>query len=532
TRRSVPRPQLVSEAGPGGDAVLDRLLSARLLVQRNVGDGEAPIIEIAHESLVQTWSQLARWLDESREERRMLEDLLDAAKLWERRGRRPEDSWSETDLATARHRAGQLGLAIPALVGEFFAAGDHRHRSARRRRRTAYGIALAIAIGVAIPTFVAIGKYTSREQLIQNNTGTVDLTIIPFDWVGRARIPVGIAAVPHLSIALHEARPDDLHAHGEELAAEHVRILEPTDYGVIRAQRIRAPGGTLFLRVDRRGREGEHCAPSWIRFQAFPGYRTSAVEHVVLWVPTCGASHTGMVTVPRGKFIYGGPGDPRSKHFGDPDYTEPEQLIDLPAFAMDLTEVSNAAFESFARLERITGYPAPVYANEAMHAHDGEPDYPVSEVDAWEAGAYCAYMGKQLPGDLQWVKAARGGLEIDGKPNPAPRRLYPWGKTLRLDCANFDGPADGYAWTAPVDSMPCGRSPYGIFHLGGNVQEWISREGQIDRANPMHILRGGACDAPVDMDLTTTVFRNARVPRTADYSLGFRCVIDDVDEIP
>jgi formylglycine-generating enzyme required for sulfatase activity len=239
-----------------------------------------------------------------------------------------------------------------------------------------------------------------------------------------------------------------------------------------------------------------------------------------------------MVTVPRGKFIYGGAGDPRSKHFGEVDYTEPEQIIDQPAFVMDLTEVSNAAFESFGRLERVTGYPAPVYANEAMYAHDAEPNRPVSDIDAFEAEAYCAYMGKHLPGDLQWVKAARGGLEIDGKPNPAPRRLYPWGNTLRLDCVNVEGTADGYVWVAPVDSLPCGRSPYGIFHLCGNVQEWISREGQIDRANPMHILRGGAADAPPDFDVTTTIFRNPRVPRTANYSLGFRCVIDEPDEIP
>src|SRR6185295_3219260 len=78
TRRSVARDQLVSGA-PAAGAVLDRLLAARLLVQRNQSDGEAPIIEIAHESLVQTWSQLARWLDESREERRLLDELQDAA---------------------------------------------------------------------------------------------------------------------------------------------------------------------------------------------------------------------------------------------------------------------------------------------------------------------------------------------------------------------------------------------------------------------------------------------------------------------
>ncbi|HET9626801.1 MAG TPA: serine/threonine-protein kinase, partial [Kofleriaceae bacterium] len=82
TRRSVPRPAL------GHGHVLDRLLAARLVVQRQAGDGDAPIVEIAHESLLQTWTQLARWVDETRDERRLLDELLDATSLWERRGRR------------------------------------------------------------------------------------------------------------------------------------------------------------------------------------------------------------------------------------------------------------------------------------------------------------------------------------------------------------------------------------------------------------------------------------------------------------
>ncbi|HEY0989856.1 MAG TPA: SUMF1/EgtB/PvdO family nonheme iron enzyme, partial [Kofleriaceae bacterium] len=532
TRRSVQRSQLVSGAGPDGDAVLDRLLAARLLVQRNPGDGDAPIIEIAHESLVQTWSQLARWLDESREERRMLEDLQDAAKLWERRGRRPEDTLSKDDLATVRHRAGQLGLAVPRLIQEFFAASDQRHRAIRRRRRTATGIALATAICLAVPAFVAIGKYLSREQLIQSNTGTVDLVIIPFDRVGLARVPAGLAALPDLSLALHEARPDNLHEHGVAFPPEHVGVLDPSDYGLIRVQRIRAPGGLVFLKIDGRGRPGEHCGSSWIRIQAFPGYRTYDVEQIALWVPTCRASHHDMVKIPRGRFIYGGPGDPKSMHFSEQGYTDPEQVIDLPAFAMDVTEVSNAAFESFGRLERITGYPAPIYSIETDYQHDGDPDYPVSDVDAFEANAYCAYMGKRLPGDLQWVKAARGGLEIDGKPNPHPRRLFPWGNVFARACVNLDGEGDPFPWTAPVTSMPCGRSPYGIYHMAGNLQEWISRDGQLDRANPLHILRGGATDATPATDVATTIFRNPRPPRTANYSNGFRCVIEDPEELP
>jgi formylglycine-generating enzyme required for sulfatase activity len=529
TRRSVARDQLVSSAGPDANAVLDRLLSARLLVQRSQGDGEPPIIEIAHESLVQTWSLLARWLDESREERRLLEDLQDAAKLWERRGKRTEDTWSEQDLSAARHRAEQLALSLPALIQAFFAAGDQRHQAARRHRRTRYGIALAVAVIMAVPAFVMIGKYLSREQLIQINMGTLDLVLVPFDWAGGAPVPSGLSTVPQLSLSLYGAKPEALDEHGEELPLQHVRILAPSDLGALRTQRIRAPGGPVFLKIDGRGRPGEHCAPSWIRIQAFPGYRTDDIKSIVLWVPTCRATADNTVAIEKGPFIYGGAGEPRSQHFGQTDYTEPENTFDLPAFAMDRTEVPNAKFAPFAQLEKVTGYPAPTYPRADEHNHDADPTYPVSYVDAFEAEAYCEYMGKHLPSDHQWTKAARGGLYIGGKQNPYPRRLYPWGIVAAPSCVNQLGTQDGFGWTAPVDSFPCGASPYGILQLAGNVQEWIARDGQTDRDNPMYVVRGGGPDRPPEDDAVTTILRNPRSPRATFYSNGLRCVIKPED---
>jgi formylglycine-generating enzyme required for sulfatase activity len=531
-RRSVARDQLISAAGPRADAVVDRLLAARLLVQRNQNDNEAPIIEIAHESLVQAWAQLARWLDESREERRLLDELLDAAKLWERRGKRIEETWSETDLSTTRHRAAQLGLALPARVEEFFAAGDQRHQARRRRRRTRYGVALAAAMIVAVPVFVMIARYLSREQLIQSNMGTVDLVLVPFDWVGRVPVPAGIDQVKDLTLSLYGADGDDLDEHGDRLPDEFSRILPASDLGALRTQRIRAPGGTVFLKIDGRGRRGEPCAPSWIRMQSFPGYRTDDIKSVVIWVPTCQATLADTVPIESGPFIYGGPGEPRSVHFGEADYTDAEQLVDLPTFAIDRTEVSNAAFAPFGQLGRVTGYPAPVYASYGSgedHARDADPVYPVSNIDAFEAKAYCEYMGKHLPSDFQWTKAARGGLTIKGKPNPFPRRLYPWGITEELGCFNQHGDKDGYPWTAPVEAFPCGASPYGILNLGGNVQEWIARDGQTDRDNPLHVLRGGFPDATPGLDITTTILRNHRAPRALYYSNGLRCVVKDRD---
>jgi formylglycine-generating enzyme required for sulfatase activity len=531
TRRSVARDQLGAGVGADAGAVLDRLLAARLLVQRNQGDGDAPMIEIAHESLVQTWSQLARWLDDSREERHLLEDLQDAAKLWERRGKRTEDTWSEKDLSAARHRANQLELAFPPMVEEFFAAGDQRHRAARRRRRIRYGIALGVAVIAAVPAFIMIGQYRVREQLIQNNTGTVDLVLVPFDWAGDTPVRSGIDQVPHLSLSLYGAKPDDLDDHGEPLPREHVRIRAPTDSRDQRIQRIQAPGGTVFLRIDGRGRAGERCAPSWVRIQAFPGYRTDDIKRIELWIPTCRATFANTVIIEKGPFIHGGPGDPKSRYFGETDYTESEQMIELPAFAMDRTEVSNAAFAPFLQLEKVTGYPAPRYPVTGEHRHDADPASPVSYVDAYQAEAYCEYMGKHLPSDLQWTKAARGGSEVDGKQNPFPRRLYPWGNVAKPDCVNVKGAQDGHEWAAPVDSLPCGASPYGILHLAGNVQEWIARDGQTDPSNPLHVVRGGAMDSPPDLDLTTTIFRNPRPPRAISYANGIRCVVAP-DDLP
>jgi formylglycine-generating enzyme required for sulfatase activity len=122
-------------------------------------------------------------------------------------------------------------------------------------------------------------------------------------------------------------------------------------------------------------------------------------------------------------------------------------------------------------------------------------------------------MGKRLPSDFQWTKAARGGLVIAGKPNPHPRRLYPWGVVYERRCVNQAEFQDEYSWTAPVDAFACGASPYGILQMAGNVQEWIARDGQSDRESPLHVMRGGSPDAPADADHTTTIFRNPRTPR-------------------
>ncbi len=526
TRRSVPRDQLIATIGPAADPVVDHLVDARLLVQRMHGGGDGAIVEIAHESLIQTWGQLARWLEETRDERRLLDELWDATSLWERRGRRGEETWSAADIATARHRAAQLALAIPAGVQAFLTAGTDRHRSLRRRRRIRLGMALAAASAVALIAFTVIARYLAREQFIRANAGVVDLVLAPFDLVEGAPQRVSIEQLPALTWRLHAASPTHPHEPGDPFPEDLVVVERDEIRLGKRTLQLRAPGGVAFLRLDGRGRTGEHCPPSWIRIQVMPGYaRSDTVERFELEVPTCQATQADLIEIPAGPFIYGGPGDPPAQKYGDPDYTESEQVVSLPGFAIDRTEVSNGAYAPFARMESVTGYPAPIYSDDTVHAHDGDPRYPVTEIDAYQAEAYCAYLGKHLPGDHQWVKALRGGKTLDGAPNSAPRRLYPWLGQFRPECVNLAGTSDGFRWVAPVDALPCGASPYGVLNLAGNVQEWISRAGQTDAtANPLYVVRGGGADSPLELEHTTALYRNAKDPRSFNYSIGLRCV--------
>jgi formylglycine-generating enzyme required for sulfatase activity len=172
----------------------------------------------------------------------------------------------------------------------------------------------------------------------------------------------------------------------------------------------------------------------------------------------------------------------------------------------------------------------PAYPGYGVLGRAHEPSMPVTAIDAYTAEAFCRFMGKRLPGDLEWAKAARGGLVLRGAPNPSPRRLYPWGEVWDSRCANIDGTADGHRWMSPVGGLPCGASPYGVLDLAGNAAEWISREGQNDRDAALRVVRGGSVDSPLEREQATTVFRNAREGRYFEFSTGVRCMTTTVKE--
>lgn len=524
-----------SPVSPVVASVLDRLVTSRLVVQRTSMEGTA-VLEIIHEALLRSWGRLQHWLDETRDERRLLVESGEAAERWRKRGHRGEETWPAEEIAAVRRRFTALGLPIPARVEEFLAAGELRHRIARRRaRRKAAALALG-AVAVSLVSLFAANEFRQQKlaaerqaeslRLAGSNLGRVELVLRPYDWSGRAAVPVDAAQLPALSWRLYGPRRGDEHHPGDELPAQLVTRHGSTKQGLARVDLAELPGGTAFLRVDGRGRRGERCPPSWIRLRALPGYasRNEPAMRVVLQVPTCAASAADTIAIPAGPFIYGGAGEPVVKFVACDGTEEPEVEVELPAFAIDRTEVSNARFAPFAAMSGLTGYPVPDYPKTAVHERAGEPDMPIAAVDAFEADAFCRYLGKRLPSEYEWVKAARGGVMIDGKPNPRPRRTFPWGGGPRPDCSNDEGEADGHRWVSAVDEFRCGASPYGVLNLVGNVYEWLDRARQPDRdRNPLWAMRGGSVGYASEIGLSSTVCRNEREGRQFDFAIGFRC---------
>jgi formylglycine-generating enzyme required for sulfatase activity len=218
----------------------------------------------------------------------------------------------------------------------------------------------------------------------------------------------------------------------------------------------------------------------------------------------------GMVPVPAGTFMMGCNGAVDSSCNAD---EKPYHSVDLAAFAIDKTEVTQAAYAACA-------------AAGACLTMQGMPadDVPVHDVPWTGAAAYCAWAGKRLPTEAEWEKAARG---TDG-------RIYPWGNSApTCDVAN-----SGSCAGAPlaVGGRAAGASPYGALDMVGNVAEWVAdlyaadyyaSSPATDPTGPAtgtdHVDRGGwyrSSAAQLRVSL-----REANAPDTALSYVGFRCAL-------
>ena len=217
-----------------------------------------------------------------------------------------------------------------------------------------------------------------------------------------------------------------------------------------------------------------------------------------------------MVFIPAGPFLYG---------------TE-KRGVDLPAFYIDQYEVSQADYARFVgHVSRTHDHSfcnrsEPPMKLQTSHVplgwglpHLSNPRFPVVGLDYWDAYAYAHWVGKRLPTEEEWEKAARG---TDG-------RTFPWGDDWDPVRCNW-GPAIGINRTlVPVDSMPEGRSPYGCYHMLGNAAEWT--DSFYDESVSVRVGRG-YCWRLGHMVPFVVTYRMQGPPFLRDEGSGLRCAMD------
>jgi hypothetical protein len=174
--------------------------------------------------------------------------------------------------------------------------------------------------------------------------------------------------------------------------------------------------------------------PSILPVRALPGYarRAPCRPEFTIAVPTCQATWAGTIEIPAGPFIEGGPGEPPSELQLEVAETAQERVVDLPAFAIDRTEVTNAAYGMFASVATLTGVEAPIYVDAVRASAPREPSYPVTSV-GWHDVRRTARSSASACRRRTSGRRPRGVAPAcrTVAPNPHPRRNLPWG-ALRI----------------------------------------------------------------------------------------------------
>ena len=202
-----------------------------------------------------------------------------------------------------------------------------------------------------------------------------------------------------------------------------------------------------------------------------------------------------MILIPAGEFQMG------SKAAED----ETLHPVHLSAFSIDKFEVTQEQFEKVMGVN-----PSDFYGK----------NLPVEQVTWYEARDYCKAVGKRLPTEAEWEKAARGKTHT----------VYYWGDAI-------DGE---YAWywdNSERRTHPVGKrkpNPFGLYDVSGNVWEWVAdyyediyyqSSPEKNPAGPFtskyRVIRGGSWrDLP---DFLRTTRRNYDLPAGRFNHIGFRC---------
>ena len=341
-------------------------------------------------------------------------------------------------------------------------------------------------------------------------------------------------ALPLLSL-------DQAHAYGDAVRARALDRLARADLGPDAAEPLLRHG---FVHNMVAQHEHQHTETILAAVQLLPpgeGHQLAAPP-----------SRPGQAVVPDEVLVTAGPFTMGTSDRWALDNERPPHEVDVPAFWIDATPVTNARYQRFIAAG---GYADPsvwtadgwTWRQEAgLHApqfwrRDGDgwlrlrfgnleavpADEPVQHVCWYEADAYARWAGRRLPTEAEWEKAARHD------PDTGASRRWPWGELDPTSAhANL---GHSLLRPAPVGAYPLGVSPSGCHQMVGDVWEWLASDfrpypgfqahpypeySEVFFGDGHKMLRGGSWATHPSVGRAT--FRNWDLPIRRQIFAGFR----------
>lgn len=372
---------------------------------------------------------------------------------------------------------------------------------------------------VAIPRYTCNQYCGSTRRLYRGGTGEI-MDAFVFGGVDLGDIPVQAKLGPPHRVLGRVAAPRRRGPRANADLSETDKSVSAKDMGSLAAhaddRRMRPPALAQRLAAITTLCAGlSACAPTAI---PQPPVRQACLTDTPFADPT--QPHAGKLRIPAGRTTLGAQALRAEEG--------PRRDVDVAAFWIDRTDVTNAQFAAFVEAtgyvsvaERLGNSLVFVDASGSVDISDpgqwwrvvkgaswqqpmgpgstieGRETLPVVHVAFEDAQAYARWLGADLPTEAEWEVAARGGIVGaryawgNAQPDGAAPRANIWQGLFPL----ADSGGDGYkAQASPVGCFPA--NGFGLYDMAGNVWQWTKdefRAAPVDPGTaPRQAIKGGS----------------------------------------
>src|SRR5437868_10481263 len=148
------------------------MVDARLLVVQTLEGSRGSTVEIVHESLVNGWPTLRRWLDENQDDASLVDQLRVAARQWHQKGQDQGLLWrGESADEAKKFRKRYKGPLSDVERGFLDAVVNFETAQARRRRAAIIGgftvLSMIVVATMVLLVIIQQSRAEAKDNLVK-----------------------------------------------------------------------------------------------------------------------------------------------------------------------------------------------------------------------------------------------------------------------------------------------------------------------------------------------------------------------------